>query len=234
MNSTQRAEIGDERLDHAVRLGRFAMARGFAHDHADEHRRQRECRAGDIRRGPADAGSEHQRERAGSGGAEAPAVLRHARARAELARLEQLDAVGVDDDVEGGAGHAERDRRHGDEVERCVRVRHAEEGDGGDDQHADEPEPAAPLAEAADERQPDVVDDRRPQELEVVGEEGERESGHGALARAVLGKAGAQRRADHREGEARGNAEEQRRQRRALEIRAHALGQPKAHGRSRR
>jgi hypothetical protein len=41
--------------------------------------------------------------------------LRHAGAGAELARLEQLDAIGVDDDVEGCAGDADGDRGDGDE-----------------------------------------------------------------------------------------------------------------------
>src|SRR3546814_8199681 len=43
-------------------------------------------------------------------------LLGHAGARAELARLEQLDAIGVDDDVEGGAGDTHGDR--GDRNER--------------------------------------------------------------------------------------------------------------------
>jgi hypothetical protein len=94
-------------------------------------------------------------------------------------------------------------------------------------------QPRAALAEVAGDWNANGVNERRPQELEVVGEEGERESGHRAFARAVLGKASAERGADHREGEARGNAQEQGRQGRALEIGAHARGQPKAHGRSR-
>jgi hypothetical protein len=150
-----------------------------------------------------------------------------------LSRLEQLDAIGVDDDVEGGARYAEGDSRDRDQSERVLGIRHAQERDREDHQHADQPQPAATLAEAADQRQPDVVDDRRPQELEVVGKKGEREGRDRAFGDAVLREARSQRRADHREGEARRHAEEQSCEGRALDVGAHALRQPKAHGRSR-
>ena len=110
-------------------------------------------------------------------------------------------------------------------IERVARVGDAEKGDGGHDQHADEPQPAAPLPVAADHRQPDVVDDRRPEKLEVVGEEGERKRGHRGLGDAVLGEARGERRADHREGEAGGDAQEQGGERRGLQVRPETLRQ---------
>jgi hypothetical protein len=116
----------------------------------------------------------------------------------------------------------------------ATRTSDGQERHGGHDERADEPQPAAALAEAPEERQPHVVDQRRPQELEVVGEERQREGGHRALADALLRQARSERRADHREGEAGGDAEEQRRERRGLEIRADAFRQPVAPGPSRR
>ena len=224
----QRAEVRDDCLDHAMRPRRLAVAPWLAHDHAHEHRGQREGGAGDVGGGPADAVGEHQGERAGRGGADAPAVLGHARTGAELARLEELDAVGIDDDVEGGAGDADRDGGDRHHVERLPRIGHPQEGDGRHDQHADEPQPAAPLSPTADHRQADVVDHRRPQKLEVVRQDGEHERGDCALGDAVLGEARGERRAQHREHEARGQAQEQRRDGRGFEIGSQPLRQPPA------
>ena len=83
------------------------------------------------------------------------------------------------------------------------RVGDAEAGHRHHHQRSGQPQPAPPLAEASDERQAHVVDDRRPQELEVVGEERQREGRNCAAREAVLRKPRGQRRADHREGESR-------------------------------
>ena len=227
-------EAAEERFQRAVRLRGRAVARGLAHDHADQHRGQRERRAGEVGDRPAVARGEDEREAAGRGGADAPAVLRHAGARAELARLEELDAVGVDDDVERRPGDADRDCGHRDGEQRLGGVGEAEDGHGRHDEHAGKPQPAAPLAEAADERQAHVVHHRRPEKLEVVGEKGEREGRHCALGDAVLREARGERCADHGEGEARGDAEKERRQRRRLEVRLEGASPAASHSRSSR
>jgi hypothetical protein len=64
----------------------------------------------------------------------------------------------------------------------------------------------------------DRVDDPRPQELEVVGQEGKRKRGDGALPDAVLREPGGEGRGNHRVGKAGGHADEERRQRLLLEI----------------
>ena len=55
--------------------------------------------------GPLPAGrlGDHQCQRAGGHRADAPAVLRHAGTYTQLTRAQQLDAIGVDDDIETGA-----------------------------------------------------------------------------------------------------------------------------------
>ena len=158
----ERAEVGNDRFAQPAGARRLTVARRLAHQRADQHRGQREQRARDVGRAPADARGEHQRERARGGGADAPAVLRHAGTGAELARLEKLDAVGVDDDVEGRARHPDHDGGDRDEIELARGVGEAEKRNRRHDQHAHEPEPAASLPEAADDRQAHVVDDRRP------------------------------------------------------------------------
>ncbi len=224
----ERAEVSDDRFERAMRLGRLAMARRLAHHEAHQHRGQRERRTRDIGSGPADARGKHQGECTGGRCADAPAVLRHAGAGAKLARLEELDAIGVDDDVERRPGNPERDRSDCDHEQRLPGIGEAEKCDRGHHQHADQPQPAAPLAEAPDHRQPQVVDDRRPQELEVVGEESQREGRHCALADVLLGEARGEGGTDHREGEARGDAEEQGGKGRRLEVRADRFRQAAA------
>ena len=118
---------------------------------------------------------------------------------------------------------ASRDRR-----QRRCRIDAPEEDDRGHHQHADEPEPRAPLAEAAEHRNANGVDQRRPQELEVVGEERQRECRDRALPDPVLREPRGERGADHREGEAGRDAEERSGQRRRFDVRAHAFRQPAA------
>ena len=96
---------------------------------------------------------------------------------------------------------------------------------GGDHQGAGEQQPGHALAQPADQRQAHAIDHPGPQELEVVDQKCQRERGDGLLVDAVLRQPRGQRGADHRVGKARGHAEEQRRQRRGLGVRAHARGQ---------
>ena len=70
-------------------LGRLAVPLGLAHDQRRQHRRKREGGAGQVGRRPARTRRDDQRQRARAGRTDAPAILRHARPDAELARLEQ-------------------------------------------------------------------------------------------------------------------------------------------------
>jgi hypothetical protein len=102
---------------------------------------------------------------------------------------------------------------------RCSRPdRKRQIDDRGDHQHAGDQHPRHALAEPPEHRQPDAVDDPRPQEFEIVGEEDEREGGDRRLVDAVLLQARGQRRADHRVGKARRDAEEQGRERRGFGV----------------
>ena len=100
---------GEGLADAASRLG-FPVALRLAHHQPGEHPRKREGGAGGIADPPAVAGRQDQSERAGRDRTDSPAILRHAGADAELARLEQFDPVGVDDDVEGRSGDSDQDR----------------------------------------------------------------------------------------------------------------------------
>ena len=181
-------------------------------------------RAGEIGDFPADPRRQHQRQRAGRDRADPPAILRHARADAELARLEQLDPVGVDDDVEGRARDADEDRGHRSLEDVGGRILEGEIGDRGHDQHAGDDQPGHALPEPAEHGDADAVDDPGPEELEIVDEEGEREGGDRRLRDPVLRQPRRQRRADHRIGKARRDAEEEGRDRRGLRIGADAGG----------
>ena len=103
-------------------------------------------------------------------------------------------------------------------VDVCRRILEGEVGDRGHHQQAGEDQPGNALAEPAEQRQAHAVDDPRPQELQIIDEEGEREGGDGRLVDAVLRQPRGQRRADHRIGKARRNAEEEGGERRLLEI----------------
>ena len=181
-NSTNGRHIAATVAGDPPFAGRLAVPRGLAHDQRGQHRRQRERRAGQVGGFPADARRDDQRQRAGAGRADPPAILRHARADAELARLEQLDPVGVDDDVEGGAGDADQDRGGDDRADARRRVDEREVDDRGDHQRPGDQHPRHALAEPAEHRQPHAVDDPGPEEFEIVGEEGEREGGDVVLS----------------------------------------------------
>jgi hypothetical protein len=141
-------------------------------------------------------------------------------------RPEDFDPVGIDHDVVGCAGNADRHRRDRQQAKLGARVEKPEPDHPGHHQHAGEQQPRYPLAQAMQERQPHPVDQRRPQELQVVHQEGERERGDGPLVDAVLGQARGQRRADHRVGKPGGEPEKQRRQRLTLGVGPQTGDQP--------
>ena len=136
---------------------------------------QGEGGAGEIGDFPADPGGQHQRQRAGRDRTDPPAILRHARADAELARLEQFDAIGIDDDVERRAGDADQDGRDRGLVDVGRRVLEGEVGDRGHDQQPGEDQPRHALPKPAEQRQADAIDDPCPEELQIIDEEGQRE-----------------------------------------------------------
>ena len=109
-----------------------------------------------------------------------------------------------------------------------TRIDQREIRDGRHDEHARQQQPGHPLAEAAEQRDRHAVDDPRPQELEVVGEEGEAECRDAFLVESRLREPRRQRRADHREGKPGGDAEEESGERCALEIGPHARGKSPA------
>ena len=84
--------------------------------------------------------------------------------------------------------------------------------------NAGKDQPGNALTQPPEERQPDSVDDPRPEKLQIVDEEGEREGGDSRFGNAVLGQPGGQRRADHRIGKAGRNADEEGGDRRFFEI----------------
>ena len=88
--------------------------------------------------------------------------------------------------------------------------------------------PRNALTEPAQDRHPHAVHDPRPQEFEIVGEEDEREGGDRRLVDAVLLEPRGQRRADHRVGKARRDAEEEGRERRGFGIGPDACRQHRA------
>ena len=197
----ERAEVCDHRRDHARRRRSGPTALRLAHHHADQHRRQRKERAGGIGQGPPVAGGDHQGQGTGGHAADAPAVLRHPGSDPELLRLQQLDAVGIDHDVEGRPEDADEDGGGSHHREGRPGVEAAQEDDGGHHQHAHQPEPRAPLAEAAEDRQAHGVHQRRPQPFEVVGQEREGERRNRAFPDPVLGEPRGERRGDHGERE---------------------------------
>ena len=83
---------------------------------------------------------------------------------------------------------------------------------------------AEALAEARESGNPHGVDERRPQPLDVEGEERERERRDRALLDPVLREPGRQRRGDHREPETRRDAQEECGDRRCLDVRPDAVG----------
>ena len=115
-----------------------------------------------------------------------------------------------------------------DRAQRLLWVDAAEKNDRGHHKHAGQPQPRAALAKAAEQRDANVVDERRPEELEVVREKGQREHGDRALLDPVLRESRGQRGADHCVRRARRDTEEESRQRRTLDVRAHAFGNIRA------
>ena len=165
-----------------------------------------------------------QRKRARARRADAPAVLRHARADAELARLQKLDAIGIDDDIERRARNAHEDRGERDGHDIGLWVHKPEIDDRNDHKRRREQHPRDALAEPPKQRQTHAFHHPRPQELEIVREEHEREGGDAFLVDTVLRQARGERCADHRIGKARRHAEEQRGERRGFEIGADTCG----------
>ena len=86
----------------------------------------------------------------------------------------------------------------------------------------------AALAEATEQRDAQVIDERRPEEFQVVCEKHQRERSDRALPDAELREPRGQRGTDHRVRRAGRNPEEECRQRRALDVRTHALGKIRA------
>ena len=202
---------------------RLAVPRRLTHADADGHRGQRKQRTGGVGGGPSVACRHDEREGTRRRRPDPPAVLRHARTDAKLARFEQLDAIGVDDDVERRTGNADEHCGECDRRQGLLWIEASEKDDGGHHKHAGHPQPRAALAEAAEQRDANGVDERRPQELEVVGEKGQREHGDRAFLDPVLCEPRGQRGADHRERCARRDTQEQRRQRRGFEVGTHAF-----------
>ena len=118
---------------------------GFAHDDADEHGRERQQRARVIRDRPVRARRDDQRERGSACGPDTPAVLVHARADAELPRLEQFDAIRVDDDVVGRRQDADENCGGRHRRQRRRRIHAPEIDDGQHHQRPRQPQPSPPL-----------------------------------------------------------------------------------------
>ena len=151
----------------------LAMARGFAHEQGGHHGWQGKHRTDGV--GPLPAGrlGDHQCQRAGGHRADAPAVLRHAGTYTQLTRAQQLDAIGVDDDIETGAGHADQDRCLGGGPQTGLGIDQRQIDHGGHHQRPGDPQPGHTLPQMADQRQTHAIDDPGPQELEVVDQEGQ-------------------------------------------------------------
>ena len=217
-------EFGERPVDRRPHLAdplaraRLAMACRLADDEPGQHRGQREDGADERAPFPSGALRHDERKRAGGHRSDPPAILRHARSDAELARFQELDPVTVDDDVEGRAG--ERDQHRGKRHSRQVRggILDGEIRDGGDDQQAGDDQPGHALPQAAQDRNMNAVDDPRPERLAIIDEEREREGGDVGGVDIILCEARGERRADHRIGKAGRDAEEEGRHRRALEI----------------
>ena len=102
---------------------RRTMSRRLSQHQTDEHRRQGEQQRRRCTR-PANRtrAAITSASAAGRHGTDAPTVLRHAGADAELARLERLDAIGVDHDVVSRAGDRNQDGRDRRRCETRLRI----------------------------------------------------------------------------------------------------------------
>jgi hypothetical protein len=174
-----------------------------------EHRQarhQRRHQAVDLGPGHADAGDAvrpDQRHAAGEDHREAVPHHEQRRADAALARRQQVDAVGIDDDVlrRADEGHQHAQSREEGQRQRGRDVGQREQRHG--QQGLREHDPAAATPE---QRQVDAIHQRRPQELEGVGDADQREEADGRHVQAVHREPGLHRQARQGQRQAGGEA----------------------------
>jgi hypothetical protein len=109
-----------------------------------------------------------QRERARARRADAPAVLAHPRAGAELVGFQGLDAVGVDHDIERRARHAQHHSRGRSPGNVPARIDESQVHGSGDYQQPGHDHPRNALPQPSEHWNTHAIDDPGPQELEVV------------------------------------------------------------------
>jgi len=150
-------------------------------------------------------------ERAGGGQQHGHAVAGHVGGgeRGLVAVLGDLQAVGVDGDVLGrrGEGHGHGEGNQQGEVVARVAQRHAEQADG--DQRLREDQPGTALAQRAEQRQAPLVEHRRPDPFEGVGEADPAGVADGFARHPGLAQPDRQRREHQHRRQPRGEAEQQ-------------------------
>jgi hypothetical protein len=138
-------------------------------------------------------------------------------------RRRDLDTICIHDDIDRRAG--ERGQKRGpDEIRQGGRGRHeGHRQQARRQQQQCKHQPAAALAEPAEQRQTEPVYEGRPEELEVVTEGDVARQADGAVVHARFLQPGRERVADQQERQSRGQSEEQHGDRTRLgECRGHA------------
>ena len=161
-----------------------------------------------VRDRPAQVVGRNQNQRVGDEERGAVAELVRGREQPELVGVaRRLDPPRVDDDVLGrrGEGDEERERADGREAVRRSADRQAEQAERDED--LAEEHPAAPAPEAAEERRVEPIDDRRPEELERVGQPDPREESDRLEGGSLVAQPVAERVARQQERQAGGEAQ---------------------------
>ena len=194
----------DRRDEPCVGQVRTLVRGRLGREQGREHARKHERAHAEVGAAPADPVGQEQGAGAGREVADAPPDLRPGRQDRLLLRGPDAgDAPAVDDEVERGAGEAQGDREHDRPGEPMRRIT---ERDAAERRHnaklRDDDPGAAPPEDAPEQGRIVLVQERRPEELELVGEgqfaqepdRGERDPG--------VGQPGRLRRIDEKERDA--------------------------------
>ncbi len=168
---------------------------------------------------PAEARSQIQRAGAGRDQAEAIADLGHRGAGALFGRVQQFDAIGVDDDILAGRQEGHDHGPEGSAVQIDGRIAGAEPKQCADQPELDQRQPgAAPAEQPAQQRDRQPVDQRRPEEFERVGQADQAEQPDIGEAEMRLGQPDLERAARQQERQPAGKPHQQHDQDARLQI----------------